>query len=225
MVHLLSTKQLSPYQIQLFPQAGFSVEAMSFIEIIPQRDIPPFQPSDFYLFTSQNAFLSLIENPIYKIISSKKAFCVGEKTKKLLKNNHWNVIASFEYAHELGSYLIDQYQEASFTLFCGDRRLDTLPNIMKKNKIKFQEILTYRTLLTPIKVEKLFDGILFFSPSAVESFLQVNHFRDEHIFCIGSTTQKALPKEINSYLAKTPTIESVQECCINIFKKTKNDKK
>jgi len=50
-----------------------------------------------------------------------------------------------------------------------------------------------RPLGTPPKGgEKRFDGILFFSPSAVESYLKSNTIKDEMCFCIGETTAEAL---------------------------------
>ena len=95
--------------------------------------------------------------------------------------------------------------------------MDTLPEQLKTHGIPCHECLTYTTELTPQKLHKPYDGLLFFSPSAVKSFLKENHFAEEKIICIGSTTQGAIPQGITSYAAPYPTLESMRECCLEIF--------
>ena len=55
------------------------------------------------------------------------------------------------------------------------------------------------------------DGILFFSPSAVESYLKLNTIKEEMCFCIGETTAEALEnKKIkNIIIADKPSVENV----------------
>jgi len=56
-----------------------------------------------------------------------------------------------------------------------------------------------------------FDGILFFSPSAVESYLKLNAIKEEMCFCIGETTAEALEnrKAKNILIADSPSVENV----------------
>ena len=202
MVRILCTKQLSITDIQAFTQAGFSIETIDFIQILPFSSFDHISPFEYGIFTSTNALSALIQNPAYQDIPCRKAFCVGEKTQKFLQENGWEVIASFPYASLLASYLVENFPQASMAFFCGDKRLDTLPH----------------ALLTPKHLETSFEALLFFSPSAVESFLMENTFGSEKIICIGTTTQKALPKGIESFLADTPTLTGMRDCCIRIFK-------
>jgi uroporphyrinogen-III synthase len=71
----------------------------------------------------------------------------------------------------------------------------------------------YQTKLTPFKIsdQEKFDGILFFSPSAVESYLTNNKIKNEICFCVGTTTAKTLEtyKIKNVVIAEMPTIEEV----------------
>ena len=60
-------------------------------------------------------------------------------------------------------------------------------------------------------------GSLFFSPSAIESYLVENTFAGEKVVCIGTTTQAALPEGVESYVAEHPTIENILECCKALF--------
>lgn len=71
--------------------------------------------------------------------------------------------------------------------FCGDKRRDELPSVGVAEKM------VYRTVLKPRKVERDYDGIAFFSPSAVESFFLVNAIAAETpLFAIGPTTAAAV---------------------------------
>ena len=55
------------------------------------------------------------------------------------------------------------------------------------------------------------DGILFFSPSGVESYFKLNSIKDETCFCIGETTAEALEnkKVKNIIISEKPSVESV----------------
>ena len=79
--------------------------------------------------------------------------------------------------------------------FCGDQRRDELPGLLKKNKIEVKEIVVYKTTATPEKIEKRYDGILFFSPSAIKSFFQKNKLDEQvTLFVIGNTTADEIKK-------------------------------
>ena len=57
------------------------------------------------------------------------------------------------------------------------------------------EIEVYQTNMIHHTVEKNYDGILFFSPSAVQSFFSTNKLNDKTIlFAIGNTTASAIKK-------------------------------
>ena len=56
--------------------------------------------------------------------------------------------------------------------FCGDQRRDELPEILRQHEVVVNEIVVYQTIAVPHKIEKQYHGILFFSPSAVQSFFQ-----------------------------------------------------
>ncbi len=98
---------------------------------------------------------------------------------------------------------------------CGDLKgknvRDVLPNTLKENQVTFNEIEVYQTSFTSHKMKSKHDGILFFSPSAVESYLKTNSIKNEVCFCIGETTAEALEnrKIKKIVIAEQPTIENV----------------
>ena len=91
-------------------------------------------------------------------------------------------------AKELARTILDaNLNEVIF--FCGDQRRDELPELLRKNKVEVKELIVYNTIATPKRIEKKYDAILFFSPSAVKSFFQENNLDKEvTLFAIGLTT-------------------------------------
>jgi uroporphyrinogen-III synthase len=208
---ILSTKILSPLQKQELVKAGLEVIDTDFI----QTQNKSFELKDLnesLIFTSQNAVHSVLSNPKSEELKSKNVYCVGLKTKALLADNGFNVVAYTGYASDLAEIITLIYSNESFTFFSGNLRRDTLPDALKEAGIKFNEIQVYDTSLQPQKIKTAPDAILFFSPSGVKSYLKDNTIKKETCFCIGETTAEALAKITkNIIIADQPTVEDVIE--------------
>ena len=95
--------------------------------------------------------------------------------------------------------------------------------MLTENEITFNEIKVYDTTLTPHKIADKVDGILFFSPSAVTSYLKKNTLANEKLFCIGNTTADALRSVLsetkikNIKTAYQPSVENVIEQVIEYY--------
>lgn len=166
---------------------------------------------DLNIFTSQNAVSSVLKNKDIQSIKSKPCLCVGQKTKQLLQKHQFKVLDEANYAEDLIEIINQKYKAKTFTFFCGNLSLPTIPNFFKKNDIIFAKVLVYETIKTPTIFNQPFEALLFFSPSAVESFLEQNQITNQKCFCIGLTTAKAL-KHINNkqiIISKNQTIEGV----------------
>ena len=209
---ILSTKTLSNEQRQAFLDADFDLLEQDFIEI-KNNIFELNQINNNLIFSSQNAVLSLMEQSGWEILKTKSVFCVGIKTKDLLELNGFKVDVYMDYASELAEIITLIYNKESYTFLSGNLRMETLPNALKTAGITFNEIEVYQTTLAPFKIsqQEKFEGILFFSPSGVESYLTNNKIKNEICFCIGTTTAKALElKKIkNIIISETPTIEDV----------------
>ncbi|HRE76517.1 MAG TPA: uroporphyrinogen-III synthase [Flavobacterium sp.] len=219
-IRILSTKKLQPNQKQFLLNADFRLIEADFIQI----EFQPFQLNssfDYLIFTSQNAVLSVLNNENHLFLKDKICFCVGIKTKQLLEEKGFKVENSFDYADDLVDYLVENHSDKKFTFFSGNLRRDTIPTAFQKNNVVFEEIEVYKTILTPHKVDNQMDGILFFSPSAVQSYLKVNSITSEICFCIGTTTAAEIEKSTkNIVIANRPTVENVIIQSINYFKES-----
>lgn len=217
-IRIVATKKLSERQKQQLLSADFSVFEEDFIRI-QSKDFKIETINDYLIFTSQNAVESVLRNKKLAEIKSKKCFCVGEKTKALLEENGFEVVADADYAAELASLICNQYSKNSFTFFCGNIRRDFLPDALRLVEIKLDEVEVYETVLTTHKIAFEPDAILFFSPSAVKSYLQENKIEDENCFCIGNTTAEALKYVTpNRIIANQPTVESAIMKCIEYYR-------
>ena len=221
-IRILSTKKLLVNQKQFLLNANISLVEADFISI-EQKKIAIEIVNENLIFTSQNSVLSVVENlegtETLDLLRKKNVFCVGIKTKGLLEENGFNVIAYTGYAADLAEIITLIYGKEKFTFFSGNLRRDTLPEALSNAEITFNEIEVYTTNLTPQKISGTFDGILFYSPSGIESYLKNNKIKNETCFCIGTTTADALENVTNNVvIANQPTIENVIIQCINFYK-------
>ena len=219
MIQILSTKILSDNQKQALTNADFNVVEVDFIQTKSQA-FKLNKINDNLIFTSQNAVQSFLLDPKSEDLKAKNVFCVGLKTKILLSENGFNVVAYTGYAEDLAEIITLIYANESFTFFSGNLRRETLPTALKEAEIKFNEIQVYETILTPQKIKSPVEAILFFSPSGIESYLKENTIKKEICFCIGTTTSSALDKITkNIIIADQPTIEDVIEEVLNYYQR------
>lgn len=216
MISLLSTKILSENIQDTLNNKGITLIEDNFIEI-KTKEFTLQNIHQNLIFTSQNAVLSLLQNPNWETLKNKPAFCVGLKTKELLTEKGFEVVAFTGYAADLAEIISLVYANESYTFFTGNLRRDVLPNSLQENQITFNEIEVYETTLVSKKIKDKVNGILFFSPSAVESYLQLNTIKDEICFCIGESTSEVLENRNihNIIIAEKPSVENVIESAIS----------
>jgi uroporphyrinogen-III synthase len=218
MKSILSTKKLSVSQRELLINSGLSFIEYDAINIEFIDFEAPAQINNA-IFTSQNSVNSFFMNGDRSNLI-KNSFCVGEKTEALLLDFDQKVIKKVENASELVRFIIKYHQNDKFLYFSGTRRRDELPEALKKAKIDVFEIKTYKTELKITKFAQKWDGILFFSPSGVESFTLGNNMADSTAFCIGETTASEAKRYTNNVIvANSTTVESVIAEAVNALKK------
>lgn len=216
---ILSTKKLRSNQRQFLTNAGFSVIEADFISISPV----PFRLKhlpNLLLFTSQNAVESVLRNEKAEDLKQIPSVCVGTKTKQLLEDNGFSVLACKPYATELKTVIENSFRQSTIAFFSGNIRSNVLPDAMTRSGIPFEEYTVYKNSERPVRIEAKTDGILFFSPSGVRSYMKENALSGQMCFCIGTTTAEALKMSSGHIVtAKQQTVESVIIQCIKHYKK------
>lgn len=218
MIRILSTKKLKSNQKQFLLNAGMAVVEADFIGI-QNKSFTFLNMHDNLIFTSGNAVAAVSNHPDVQEVRRKPSFCVGEKTADLLDEIGFTVQERTNSAAELAKLVISEYANESFTFFSGRQRLDELPNQLKEAEVLYNEIEVYETIATPKSIKGPVNGILFFSPSAVESYLLANEITNETCFCIGNTTAKALEKITkNVVIANQPSVDNTIIQLLNHYK-------
>lgn len=200
---LLSTKLLTQNQQRRLIDTGVSLTSWNFITTQPKA-LEFTIPKKGLIFTSQNA-VKAIEKQLFK--RQNNCYCVGNKTKKLLEENGQKVIKVAKNAALLAEFLIHQCTNESFVFYTGNHRMTEIEDAFEQYNRSLKVVEVYTTIAQP-KVVGEFDGILFFSPSGVESYLQKNTLKNVLCFAIGNTTAKALQPHIQDIItASQPTVE------------------
>ena len=86
---------------------------------------------------------------------------------------------------------------------CGYRKLADFAAGMQKARISYAELTAYHTHLVSRVQTPEPQGLLFYSPSGVESYLQTNSIGASWCFCIGETTATAV-RPLTEHLTVSP---------------------
>ena len=209
---IFSSKLLSQGQKDLFNNT-LKIESSDFVKTATNRIKPLFLKAAHknVVITSKNGVESLLNNCAVEDLNFETIYCVGRRTKRLIEQKIGPVKHFEKNAKALANYLVEFIEGSEVTYFCSDIRMDDLPSILEKNNIKVQEIEAYSTKLQAPKLENSIEGVMFYSPSTIQSFLQKNT-PNCIAYCIGESTAKEAKKYFKDVrVAKIPTVESVIE--------------
>jgi len=210
--NIYSTKSLTDDQRFLLNDK-VKVESSDFVKISLNRIHPRFLKNEIQnvVITSQNAVEALLTNYSAVELQFKNIYCVGRRTKKMIENRIGKVAHTAKNAKKLAEYLVDNIEGTEVTYFCSDLRLDDLPTILTDNNIVVNEVEAYQTKLDSVKLPESVEGVMFYSPSTIQSYKKENEVKGI-AFCIGETTAKEAKKHFKDVrVAKVPTVESVIE--------------
>ncbi|WP_299061435.1 hydroxymethylbilane synthase [uncultured Polaribacter sp.] len=215
--NIYSTKKLSELQKEILSET-IGIKDSDFIKIrfnrIPAKVVK--NEIENVVITSQNGVEALLNSFTKNEMNFKNIYCVGRRTKKLIENRIGKVAHVSKNATKLAEYLVSALKNKEVTYFCSNLRLDVLPTTLQKNNIALNEVEVYKTMLSPEKVNDKVSGVLFYSPSGIESYLEQNT-TDKVAFCIGETTAIAARKHFNKVeVAHLPSVESLLEL-VNLY--------
>lgn len=217
--NIYSTKKLTNDQLAMFHD-NVVAESNDAIKINPNRLSKSIvrHKIENVIITSQNTVDALLTNFSASELQFENIYCVGRKTKRLVEKRIGKVKHYEKYAKDLAEHMIEFMDGTEATYFCSNLRMDTIPDILTKNNIKVNEIVAYETKLDSKKVDGNLDGVMFYSPSTVQSFMQQNK-ASGIAFCIGTTTATEAKKHFEDVrVAKMPLVESVVELVNEYYK-------
>lgn len=207
MIKILCTRNISETLIHQSTLKGIDLTVKEFIRVqsdIQQKDMPIInsllhKEEAVVIFTSKNAVRSVgeyIDKNIPDSVSPNwKIYCISEVTLRTIEKHFpkTTIHGKAAYAADLVNIILKQETTKDVYFFCGNMRRDTLPDALRSKGIKVNEMIVYTTKLTPHPIQEGYNGILFFSPSAVESFFSLNKIKPSTVcFAIGNTTAASL---------------------------------
>lgn len=233
---VLSTKKLESSLVEKALSAGIEIIEQEFIAIKPiwseekfQEIFPTFKKSHV-AFTSANA-VAVADSYLHPndtfYVPDWKIFCLSGKTKEAVLKSlvlPKTIVGEAANATALAEEIIRQnIQEIVF--FCGDKRRDELPKKLQAASIVVQEVVVYKTIETASTVDVSFDAVLFFSPSAVQSFFSANQLNEGAVcFAVGYTTEHSILPFTNNKVITciAPSQEEMIDELIHYFQNTVN---
>jgi uroporphyrinogen-III synthase len=230
---VLSTKKLEPSLIEQAKQKNIEIIEQTAISITTINTKDKWKEvynyleegSQYVVFTSSHAvhaiksFLHFYESrgPV-----KWKIFSLSGRTKESIEENinlFGEIIDTASDASLLAQKIIDR-KVKEIIFFCGNKRRDELLDILKNASIEIKEVIVYDTAETPKQATDNVDGVLFFSPSAVNSFFTVNSLKKNAVcFAIGKTTAKWIAQFSNNktVISESPNQEAVLAAIIKTF--------
>lgn len=228
---VLTTKKLTD---ELYEKAAHAFELITeeMTAIFPVEDPRTRQQVLKYaedrrnvVFTSTHS-VDVVEDILHhdkKDLPQWNVFTLNGRTKTAVSRflSTEAIAATAANAAELATKIIElELKEVVF--FCGNLRRPELPRMLGEAGIMVHEVEVYETFGTPRPVTQDYEAVLFFSPSAVDSFFLSNK-PDPAVVCfaLGNTTAQVLSGYTkNKVVISTGTSqEEMMDTVYSYFKK------
>lgn len=226
-----------PLPGNLITEAGdhsIAVDVQDFIQIKPlaNKDLPGednmkriFGNSELPLvFTSAHAVKIFADHYLYQsdtcYFVGNPVCCIDGNTKKLVQEELPKnpIIAEASYGKDLAAAIIALGNIREILFFCGSQRRDELPQTLRNAGITVNEYVIYENIPTPTVVADEYDGIMFFSPSAVKSYFSANRLPLKTVcFAIGRTTATLLREYTDNKIIMAPFTDAASMVKTAIF--------
>lgn len=222
-INILCTRQLDADVLKKAELNNIHIDCIPFIETIftqsfeVENKMKELESQEINaVFTSRKAVEGV--TGLLKTVPKWNIFCTGGVTKKSIVKYFGEdaIVGSGKHASDVKQKLCRKSLNIEKVyFFCGDQRMNDLPESLPAQGIEVEEMTMYKTILLPQYIDKNYDGVMFFSPSAAHSYFSENTIPlDIPLFSIGNTTTAT----IKTYSAN-PIITSEwpgQESLVNL---------
>jgi len=234
---ILSTKKIEPALKAELTEKGIGLVEQEFIAIKElfnkekHEEVFPWvtkEDETAVVFTSRHAVACVNKHlhpfDTYYVPNQWQIFCLNGATQEevLKRHDEKQIAGTATNAAALAQCIIDKGSFKEVVFFCGDKRRDELPNLLTANGIIVHEVVVYETIATPQVATNNLDAVLFFSPSAVNSFFSVNKLQPgTTCFAIGDTTAQAIGQHTTNRVitSELPSQEMMLASVVFLFTK------
>ena len=190
--HIVSTKKLTVDKIHQLKLNGIKITHADFIKRTIQlpNELIASEIVKTIVITSKTgvkAFLEIVDR-LKLDISQYNVYCIELATQQKALKYNFKIKGVAKDADLLAEEILKDKSIQTVTFICSNIRRNDLPNKLRTNGIKVNEVVGYNTELTPEEIKENYSGVIFYSPSTIDSFLMLNKINDAVAFCIGKTT-------------------------------------
>jgi len=225
MPHIVSTRKLTSDKLVELQANGWKFTSHDFIsKVIHVPATLTAQSINKYVvltsITGVKSFLQIIKQ-LNLNVADYIIYCIERGTKEYAAVSGLNIKSTALNASALADEILKDVEVKAVTHVSSNLRRDELPDKLIKAGVVVHDVTAYRTEFTPIVIGALYDAIVFFSPSAVDSFLTRNPLQPVSCFCIGKTTaDHAKQKGYQQvYIADAPSEDILIQTIINHYSK------
>ncbi len=149
------------------------------------------------------------------------AYSIGSATSKEITRVGGNLVyeAKSSYGDDFAKEIILHLQDKRVLFLRAKKIVSNIESILKEGGVKLDSIVVYETKCAKkIDIEFEEDSIFIFtSPSTVECFFKNYEWKSSfRAVCIGEVTNRALPKEVTSYVSTSQNIQALIEFAHNL---------
>ncbi len=223
--HIVSTRRLNSRKFNELQQSGWRFTAHDFIRkaIRIPVDIRPSSVHKNVVLTSSTgakAFLQMIKQ-LQLDIDNYVVYCISPGTKEYVLASGLTIKSTAPHASALADEILLAVEAKEVTHIRGNLSRPELSEKLTRAGVVVQEVMTYRTELTPIVINLPYEAIIFFSPSAINSFLSRNDLQQVPCFCIGQTTADYAKQKgyKHTYIPDAPSEEILLKTIVTYYTK------
>jgi uroporphyrinogen-III synthase len=210
---ILSTKSLGEGALEMVRSCGWTLREEHFIETkgVPHLELPIIGEDTLVVFTSEQGVGQVQAGATWHIA------CLSGKTLEAV-HRHFRpeqIVCTGNNAAQLAEAITRDGRFTQTVFLCALEHRPDLPLALRVAGIAVEEVPVYETVQTPKAIDTPFDAILFFSPSAVDSFFQLNKLQPGTVcFVIGETTAGALKRytDVQVVVSPFPSQEELLTC-------------
>jgi len=224
--HIVSTRKLTSGKLEELRAKGWKFSSHDFISKVIH--VPTGLTAEsinkhvvLTSITGVKSFLQIAER-LQLSIADYIIYCISRGTKEYAAASGLNIKSTALNASLLADEILKDVEVKAVTHVSSNLRRDELSDKLNKAGVVVHDITAYRTEFTPIVVSKTYDAIVFFSPSALDSFLTQNQLQRVPCFCIGKTTADYASQKgyQQVYMADAPSEDILLQSIINYYSNT-----
>lgn len=221
--HIVSTRKLTSGKVDELKARGWKFTDHDFISklIHIPADLQAKAICKHVVLTSITGVKAFLEITSQLQLDPKnyQVYCISRGTREYASASGLDIKSAAPNASALADEILKDVAVKEVTHVSSNLRRDELSDKLNRAGVTVHDVIAYRTEFTPIAINHSYDAIIFFSPSAVDSFLSLNALTQVPCFCLGKTTADYAKQEgyHHTYIPDAPSEDILLKTIINYF--------